>query len=79
MSFIPRGQKRLARASKQFTVARLREADEILLEHIARGKYFRLLADVIVDGDSLGLALVKAGHARAYDGGAKGENWCGGT
>ncbi|TDX29082.1 endonuclease YncB(thermonuclease family) [Modicisalibacter xianhensis] len=69
-------EKLLARAAKQFTVAKLREADEIRLEHIDRGKYFRLLADVMVDGASLGQALIEAGHARPYDGGAKAKEWC---
>nr|WP_299241344.1 thermonuclease family protein [uncultured Halomonas sp.] len=69
-------EKAMARAAKQFTVAKLRGADKIRLEHIDRGKYFRLLADVIVDGENLGQALIESGHARAYDGGTRGKGWC---
>lgn len=65
-----------ARKAKQFTVARLRAARQIRLDGIERGKYFRLLADVYVDGESLGQALILAGHARRYDGGTR-VGWCG--
>ena len=40
-----------------------------------RGKYFRILADVYVDGISLADNLIKAGHARVYDGGKR-LGWC---
>jgi len=38
-----------------------------------RGKYFRILVDV--DGKNLADGLIKAGHARAYDG-DKRLGWC---
>ena len=47
-------EKQLARKAKQFTVERLRGATTITLKNIKRGKYFRLIADVYVDGISLG-------------------------
>ncbi|MCD6006921.1 thermonuclease family protein [Halomonas sp. IOP_31] len=56
-------EKRLAREAKQFTVARLRGADEIVLEHLDRGSFFRVLAEVRVDGESLGESLMAAGPA----------------
>jgi len=40
-----------------------------------RGKYFRILANVIIDGKSLGDSLVSNGLARRYDGGKRG-GWC---
>jgi micrococcal nuclease len=40
-----------------------------------RGKYFRILADVYVDGENLTDLLISAGHARPYDGGKR-EGWC---
>ncbi len=40
-----------------------------------RGKYFRILADVYGDDQSLSEALIQAGHARPYDGGTR-EGWC---
>jgi micrococcal nuclease len=68
-------EKQLARKAKQFTVRHLRSAKNITLKNIKRGKYFRLIADVDVDGDSLGEQLIKQGHAVKYDGGAK-KYWC---
>jgi endonuclease YncB( thermonuclease family) len=37
--------------------------------------YFRLLAEVWVDGESLGESLIDAGYARPYAGGKK-QGWC---
>lgn len=68
-------EKQKARQAKQFTVAKLRAAHEIRLEELDRGKYFRILADVYVDGESLGQALIRAGHARPYEAGKR-EGWC---
>ncbi len=50
---------------------KLREAKKITLRRVGRDKYFRLLADVIVDGVSLGDWEIKQGYARPYDGGKK--------
>lgn len=68
-------EKDAARLAKQFTVEKLRTAKVIELKDIQRGKYFRLLSDVYVDGVSLGQQLVSAGHARVYDGGKR-KGWC---
>ena len=68
-------EKDMARAAKQFTVEKLRSAATVELKNIQRGKYFRILAEVYVDGDNLGEMLVMAGHARKYDGGKR-EGWC---
>ncbi len=70
-------EKKQAKAAKQFTVALLRDAKVIELRNMDRGKYFRILADVYVDGTSLGDELIKAGLAVPYDGGTK-KDWCGG-
>jgi micrococcal nuclease len=56
-------EKQLARLAKQFTVEHLRAAKSIILKNIKRGKYFRLIADVYIDGVSLGDQLVEQGHA----------------
>jgi len=64
-----------ARKSKQFTVEALRSAKLIELKNMERGKYFRILANVYVDGKSLGDALISAGHSRPYDGGKR-NGWC---
>lgn len=68
-------EKTLARQAKQFTVQALRSAKTIELRNMQRGKYFRILADVYVDDKNLADGLVKAGHARAYDGGKR-LGWC---
>ena len=68
-------EKVKARLAKQFTVHALRSAKTIELRNIQRGKYFRILADVFVDGKNLADSLIKAGHARKYDGGKR-LGWC---
>ena len=40
-----------------------------------RGKYFRVLADAYIDDKNLADSLIKAGHARVYDGGKR-LGWC---
>jgi micrococcal nuclease len=42
-----------------------------------RGKYFRIVADVMIDGEDLGELLVEAGMAIRYDGGKKTHKLCG--
>ena len=69
-------EKALAHKAKQFTVARLRAAKRIELKNMKRGKYFRIVADVYVDGDNLGEMLINENLAVAYDGGHKGKDWC---
>ena len=62
---------KLARSAKQFTVSQLRSAKRIELRQIRRDKYFRLLAEVWVDGRNLSELLLKAGLAKPYYGGKK--------
>ena len=62
--------KALAKQAKVFTKNFLKSG-KILLRDCGRDKYFRLLCDVKVNGQSLGEELVKAGHAIPYNGGAK--------
>jgi micrococcal nuclease len=68
-------EKQQARLAKQFTAERLRAAKSITLQNIKRGKYFRLIADVYIDGSNLGELLIKHGHAVKYDGDTR-SNWC---
>jgi micrococcal nuclease len=67
--------KQLARKAKQFTVEHLRAAKSITLKNIKRGKYFRLIADVYIDGISLGDLLIRHEHAVKYIGKTK-KQWC---
>jgi micrococcal nuclease len=55
----------------------LKDAEQIVLRNMERGKYFRVAADVVVDGENLADMLVEAGVAIRYDGGTKTKNWCG--
>jgi len=43
------------------------------LRNIDRGKYFRIVADVYIDGKSLAQMLLTKGLAKVYDGGKKSE------
>jgi len=63
--------KKLAQKAKQFTVKRLKEGKIIELKNMKRGKYFRIVAEVWIDGKNLGQELIKTGLAKSYDGGKK--------
>jgi len=68
-------EKKAARLAKKFTVGFLRDGAKIELRNIQRGKYFRILAEVYVDGINLAEGLIKAKHARPYEGGKR-MGWC---
>lgn len=63
--------KEAAQKARLFTRNRLRKAKVIKLKNIRRGKYFRILADVFVDGENLGKELMRVGLAKRYDGGQR--------
>ncbi|MCG7499358.1 thermonuclease family protein [Vibrio sp. Of7-15] len=69
-------EKALAQKAKQLTVNFLRSAKKVELKNVKRGKYFRIVADVYADNESLTEALIDSGLAVAYDGGTKVKNWC---
>ena len=46
------------------------------LGELERGKYFRIVADVYVDGENLAEALVDSGMAVRYNGEEKTYSWC---
>ena len=71
-----KAEKVLARQAKQITVAALRDAKVIELRNMKRGKYFRIVADVYVDGHNLGDILIQKKLAVPYDGGTKMKDWC---
>jgi endonuclease YncB( thermonuclease family) len=54
----------------------LKDAGQIALKNLKRGKYFRIVADVYVDEENLAVMLVEAGVAIPYSGGKKSKNWC---
>ena len=64
----------LAKEARQFVVDNV-AYKEISLENIERDKYFRIVADVYVDGDNLSELLLKNKLAQEYDGGKKQKWW----
>ena len=68
-------EKALAQKAKQFVLDSFKGAEYVELRNIQRGKYFRLVAEVYIDGESLTDALLSNGLAYPYDGGTK-RTWC---
>ena len=64
-------EKKLARDARDFTEMLLENAFEIKLINIQRGKYFRIMASVLMDGCDLADALINANLGRKYDGGKR--------
>ena len=74
-------EKALAREAKYFVRDILKNAGYISLRNVKRGKYFRIVADIIVNpGEpselNLSDALVENGYGVVYDGGRKNKSWC---
>jgi micrococcal nuclease len=65
-----------AKQAKEMVADILKDAEQITLKNMERGKYFRIAADVIVDGESLADMLVEAGMAVRYGSGKKTHKWC---
>lgn len=66
-SKIPAVQKRAVEARLEL-VHLLHNAKVIMLVNPQRGKYFRIIADVEIDGKSVGTILLEKKLARFYDG-----------
>jgi len=66
--------KVLAKQAKELTKYYLNHAKVVELRNIRRGKYFRIVADVYVDGINLAEVLISKGLAKPYYGGTK-EKW----
>ena len=66
----------LARAAKEFTVSRLRQADKVELVNIDpnEDRWGRWIATVYVDGVSLNDLIVVEGYGRVWRG--RRESWC---
>ncbi len=70
-------EKEKAVLAKKEVQTILEKAKRIDLLNIKRGKYFRVVADVVIDGKSLTKYLLKNGHAYSYYGKTKkNQNWC---
>ena len=68
-------EKDLALKARDFVRNKLDNAKEIKLTKLQRGKYFRVVADVYVDGVSLEQELLENELAYKYSGGKK-SSWC---
>jgi endonuclease YncB( thermonuclease family) len=68
-------EKDLALKARDFVRSKLANAKEIKLTNLQRGKYFRVVANVLVDGVSLEQELLDNKLAYSYDGGKK-LSWC---
>jgi micrococcal nuclease len=69
-------EKYNAKQGKQIVADILKDAEKIDLKNIQRGKYFRIVADVYADGESIADILIESGMAIRYDGGTKIKDWC---
>lgn len=70
-------EKNTARTAKRLIENLMRRSKRIDLNDVARDKYFRILANVIVDGRNLSEILLKNNLAYAYGGKTKKKvNWC---
>ena len=65
-----------AKQAQQMVADILKDAEQIVLRNMERGKYFRIAANVIVDGENLSDMLIEAGMAIKYDGRKKTHKWC---
>jgi endonuclease YncB( thermonuclease family) len=68
-------EKNLSLKARDFVRAKLANAKEIKLTNLQRGKYFRVVANVLVDGVSLERELLDNELAYEYGGGKK-LSWC---
>lgn len=61
-------EKRLVWLGKNFTETKLQQAGIIELRNLNRRQYFRITADVFIDGENLAECLLNAGFAKIYSG-----------
>lgn len=70
-------ERALAQRAKHVVKELLIRAKRVDLQNIERGKYFRIVADIIYDGKSLAEYLLKNKFGYRYGGGKKQKpNWC---
>tara|TARA_Y100001935_G_scaffold254595_1_gene264143 strand:- start:4270 stop:4752 length:483 start_codon:yes stop_codon:yes gene_type:complete len=69
-------EKEAAKKAKNFVRRQFQNAKIIYLKNIKRGKYFRVVADVYIDGKSLRKMLEDRNLSVPYEGGRKIHSWC---
>ncbi|MDE0174268.1 MAG: thermonuclease family protein [Defluviicoccus sp.] len=69
-------EREAGEAATAFTEAAVAKAQVFLVRDPEWGKWGgRVVADLMLDGESLAALLIGSGHGRAYDGGRRGS-WC---
>ena len=69
-------EKAAGRAATEFTEEQIKKAGRIAVRSPAWGSFGgRVIADLMLDGQSLSAMLIAAGHGRVYRHGRR-ENWC---
>jgi len=68
-------EKQLAIKARDHLRKILESGDRIVLKNVKRGKYFRLIADVYVDGKDINKEMIQKKLAYAYLKGRK-NDWC---
>ena len=66
--------KKKAYKARDYVRNRIKSAKHMELRNLSRGKYFRVIAEVWLDGYNLGEEMIDKGLAKAYLGGKK-EQW----
>tara|TARA_Y100001935_G_C16910158_1_gene315810 strand:+ start:51 stop:482 length:432 start_codon:yes stop_codon:yes gene_type:complete len=69
-------ERKIALEAKKFVEKEFTKANKIYLKNIKRGKYFRVVADVFLDGKSLKKLLEERNLSIPYWGGKKKNIWC---
>ncbi len=64
-------EKALGYEARDYAASWLLSAETIELRNCCRGKYFRIIAEVYVDGESLADIMIDAGLAKPYYGGKR--------
>jgi endonuclease YncB( thermonuclease family) len=64
-------EKRLGYSAKAYLEGIVSKATYFELRDVSRGKYFRVIADVLVNGMSLSEIMISSGYAKHYHGGSK--------
>lgn len=68
-------EKIKARQARDYVADLLSDAEQVQLTNIERGKYFRLIADVLIDDQDLATQVLQQQLARPYEGGKR-QPWC---
>jgi len=69
-------ERAMAYNAKYIVEFLLKTSKVITLKNVSRGKYFRIVADVYIDGLSLTKYLLDHNYGVPYNGGTKIKDWC---